>query len=235
MLGNQEPPYTEGTADSSRFLDAVRIICISPEDAKRLVANYRTQAQEKHPTANEDEIQDLTAEKVVSRYIDLCTISGGLTSLTSIIPGIGTALAMVGGALSDGAVCMKFQVDMCLCLAEVYGYDVSTEDGKQLAFLVAAGGALNKFGSDGVASIASKAGVRLLKQYLKGAALQAVKEFFKRLGIIFTRKALEKALPFGIGVVISASANRLLTKYVAKKARAFFVLDRQMRRDGEVT
>ena len=233
MWENQENQDYDAS-DPSRFLDAVRILCISPEDAKQLVENYQKQAKQKHKLASDGEIQNIVAEKIVGRYIDLCTVSGGISSLTSIIPGIGTALAMVGGALVDGAVCMKFQVDMCLCLAEAYGYDVSSEDGKQLAFLVAAGGALNKFGSDATVNIATKAGVRLLKQYLKGAVLQAIKEFFKRLGIIFTRKALEKALPFGIGVVVSAGANRLLTKYVAKKAVGFFVIDREMKRSGEL-
>lgn len=234
MQDNHQDNATQTNTDSSRFLEAVRLICISPEDAKQLVANYRVQAKSKHANLTADEIQDLIAEKIISRYIDLSTISGGLSSLTSIIPGIGTVVAMVGGAVADGAVCMKFQVDMCLCMAEAYGYDVSSEDGKHLAFLVASGGALGKFSSEAATNIASKAGVRLIKQYLKGAALQAIKEFFKRLGIIFTRKALEKALPFGIGVVISASANRILTKYVAKKAKGFFVLDRTMKRDGEL-
>jgi len=234
MRENSENQNYE-SSDSSSFLDAVRILCISPADAKQLVENYRQQAKRKHKSTSDVEIQDIVAQKIVGRYIDLCTVSGGLSSLTSIIPGIGTALAMVGGALADGVVCMKFQVDMCLCLAENYGYDVSMADGEQLAFLVAAGGALNKFGSDATANIATKAGVRLLKQYLKGAVLQAIKEFFKRLGIIFTRKALEKALPFGIGVVVSAGANRVLTKYVAKKATSFFVLDREMKQAGELT
>jgi hypothetical protein len=65
----------------------------------------------------------------------------------------------------------------------------------------------------------------LVQQHLKGATLQAVKEIFKRLGITFTRKALEKAIPFGIGVVIGFSANKAITWYVGSKARDFFTAD----------
>jgi hypothetical protein len=66
----------------------------------------------------------------------------------------------------------------------------------------------------------------MLRQYLKGAALQAVKELFKKIGIIFTRKAIEKALPFGVGVVIGSSANYALTKYVGAAATRWFIIDR---------
>jgi hypothetical protein len=43
---------------------------------------------------------------------------------------------------------------------------------------------------------------------LRRAGLIAVKELFTRLGVTFTREALEKAAPFGIGVVISFRATR---------------------------
>jgi hypothetical protein len=52
----------------------------------------------------------------------------------------------------------------------------------------------------------------MLQQYLKGAALQTVKAFFAKLGVLFTRKALEKAVPFGVGVVLGASGDYALTR-----------------------
>ena len=62
----------------------------------------------------------------------------------------------------------------------------------------------------------------MVRQYLKGATLTVVKELFKKIGVTFTRKALEKAAPFGIGVIISFSANKGLTWYVGYKAHDFF-------------
>ena len=41
--------------------------------------------------------------------------------------------------------------------------------------------------------IASKTGVNMPCQSLRGAELQAVKDFFQRLGIVFTRRPVEKA------------------------------------------
>ena len=40
--------------------------------------------------------------------------------------------------------------------------------------------------------------------------------------LTFTRKAVEKAIPFDIGTVIGFSANKGLTWYVGSKAKDFF-------------
>jgi hypothetical protein len=82
-----------------------------------------------------------------------------------------------------------------------------------------------KSDKEGGKTVGSKAFVKLVQQHLKGATLQAVKEIFKKLGITFTRKALEKAIPFGVGVVIGFSANKGITWYVGTKARDFFTAD----------
>ena len=211
--------------EGGRLLKAVQAVAISPSDAKRFVEAQRTQLKKGNPKASKNRIAELTADKIVSRYTYLATTSGAMTALPGVIPGIGTAIA-VGTALGDATLCMKFQVDMCLCLAVAFDYDISNEDAYHLAFLIASGSALEKSGAAAATQIASKAGVKMLKQYLKGATLVAVKEFFKKLGITFTRKALEKALPFGIGVVIGGGANYALTKYVGKQAKSWFIIDR---------
>ncbi len=210
----------------SRLLKAVETIAIHPRDAKALVANYRRKSHEANPRATEAEHQERIADSIISRYSKIAATSGGATALAGVVPGVGTAVALLGGGLADAAVSIKLQVDMAMCLAETFDWDLDTEDARHLAFLIAAGGTLEKAGAEAATRIASKAGVSMLRQYLKGAALQAVKELFKRLGIIFTRKALEKAIPFGIGVVIGVSANYALTKYVGKTAKRWFMIDR---------
>jgi hypothetical protein len=214
---------------STWLLDKVHAIAISPVDAKALVGRLRAQSQDERPRAPERDHQERVAEHLVSRYSRLCATVGGTSALTGIVPGLGTIIAAVGGAAADAVVCMKFQVDMCMCLAEAFGYDVAEPDAQHLAFLVAAGGALEKAGEQAGVKLASKAGVNLVKQYLKGAALQTIKELFKKLGILFTRKALEKALPFGIGVAFGAAGNYALTRYVGAQAKHWFVLDRDER------
>lgn len=212
----------------SRLMKAVEAVAIKPEDAKALVDQYKNQARKKNPKAGEEEIREIVAKKAISRYSKLSATSGGSTALTGIVPGIGTAIAMVGGGLTDATISMKFQVDMTMCIAETYGWDLSSEDAKHLTFLIAAGSSLEKLGKETGTKIATKAGVKMLNTYLKGASLAAIKEMFKRIGITFTRKAVEKAIPFGVGVVIGSSLNYALTRYVGNTALEWFKLDQEI-------
>lgn len=236
---NNETGAAENNETESRLLKAVQSIAIKPHDARTMVEKYFAQiggdggkgGKGGKPDASRQAHQEAVAKMIVRRYCRLAASSGGATALAGVIPGLGTAVTMIGGGLTDTAVCMKLQVDMCICLAAAFGWDLDSEDTNHLCYLIAAGCTLEKAGVETTTRIASKAGVNMLRQYLKGAALRAVKEFFKKLGIIFTRKALEKAIPFGIGVVIGSSANYALTKYVGAQAIKFFILERDLREE----
>jgi uncharacterized protein (DUF697 family) len=209
----------------SRMLQAIQTIAISPRDADAMVRKYAEAAQKSRPKATEAELRRIVGGKIVNRYAWLAATSGGVTALAGVVPGIGTAVALVGGGLADATISMKFQVDMAMCLARAYGWNLDDEDARHLSLLIAASGTLEKLGGDAVTSLASKAGVSMIRQYLKGSALIVVKQLFKRVGITFTRAALQKAIPFGVGVAISASVNYGLTRFVGAAALSWFVLD----------
>ncbi len=214
--------------DGSRLLRAVEAIAISPRDAEAIAEQYRNQSKARFPNSECWDHQLRAADKIIGRYSRLAAMVGTASGLPGIIPGLGTAVAMVGGAATDSLVCMKLQVDMCMCLAAAFKYDITSEDGKHLAFLIAATGTVQRAGVETGARVGSQAGVRMLRQYLKGTALQAVKQAFRRAGVTFTRKALEKAIPFGIGAGIGGVANYGLTRYVGRQAKQWFIIDQTM-------
>lgn len=233
MSDNTNSQTNENLEQDNRLFQLVRSIVINPAAAKKTVENYRKRIKATHPDANESEITLRVADKIIQHYAKLTSLVGGATGLTGIVPGLGSAIAVTGGASTDATVCMKLQVDMCYCLAEAFGYDISTDDAQHLSLLIAAGCTLEKAGAESGAKLASKAGVKLLHQYLKGAVLQTIKELFKKIGITFTRKALEKALPFGVGAAVGGSANYALTKYVGTQAKQVFILDANMESSQE--
>ena len=164
---------------------------------------------------------------LAKRYARWAGAVGGVSGLSGLVPGLGQVVAATGGAVADAAASMKLQVDMTMCIAAVYGYDLGNPDAQHLAFLIAAGSTLEKAGEKAAVKVASKAGVKLLRRHLRGASLQAVKQFFRRLGVVFTRKALEKAIPVGVGVVLGAAGNYALTRFVGEQAIEWFRLDAQ--------
>ncbi len=212
----------------SRLLRAIETIAISPVDAQEFADRYLEQSRERFPRDSEWDHQLRAADKIVSEYSKRAMMFGAATALPGTIPGLGTAVALVGGATADSLVSMKLQVDMCMCLAATFKYDITSEDGKYLTFLIAATGSVQRAGVGAGAKLGTQAGVRMLRQYLKGAALQAVKQVFRRVGVTFTRKAVEKVIPFGIGVVVGGGANYGLTRYVGREAKQWFVLDQTL-------
>lgn len=211
------------SSDKPTLLKAIEMILADPVDIKneteQLIRKFENRYSDEIP---DDKIKDKIAKKIISNYSYYCAFVGGATALTGVIPGLGTVIATFGGATADAALSMKYQIEMVMALAVVYNHDISIEEKKRLCLIVAGLGAINEAGKKGAKAISNKAFVKMTQQYLKGATLQAVKEIFKKVGITFTRKAAEKAIPFGIGVIIGFSANKGLSWYVGTKAHDFF-------------
>ncbi|MBK5355410.1 hypothetical protein JFU37_23270 [Pseudomonas sp. TH41] len=219
--------------NGSALMKLVEAIAITPKDARELVAQYESQVSKAQPDASDERIQTLVIDKIIERYSKMAAVSGGATSLAGVIPGIGTAVAMVGGGAADVSLCMKLQIDMTMCLGIAINNKMSNEDAKHMSFVIALCGSLEQMASNGATKVASKAAVRVVSEYLKGATLQTIKQLFKQVGINFTKSAVSKAIPFGVGVVIGTAANYALTRYVGSVARDVFLLHVEGSKSGE--
>ncbi len=209
--------------DKPTLLKAIELVLAEPAEIMEETKQLHERFRDKYSSdKTDDDIADLVAEKIISNYSYYAAFVGGATALTGVVPGLGTVIATFGGATADAALSMKYQIEMTMAISVVYGHDITVEEEKRLCLIVAGLGAINQAAKDGGKSIGSKAFIKMAQQYLQGATLQAVKEIFKKLGITFTRKAVEKAIPFGVGVVIGFSANKGLTWYVGSKAKDFF-------------
>lgn len=209
--------------DKPALLKAIELVLADPAEIRKEALQLKRKYVSRYGSdRSEDEVNAYTADKIIFNYSYYTAFVGGATGLAGVIPGLGTVLATFGGATADAALTMKYQIEMTMAIATVYGHDVTLEEEKRLCLLVAGLGAMNEAAKAGGKELGKKASVKMMQQYLKGATLQTVKEIFKKLGITFTRKAAEKAIPFGIGVVIGFSANKGLTWYVGTKARDFF-------------
>lgn len=205
------------------LLKAIELILAEPAEIMRAAEALHERFGAKHGSKKtDDEIADMTAKKIISNYSYYTAFAGGATALAGIVPGLGTAIAVFGGALADTALTMKFQIEMTMAIAVVYGHDVTIEEQKRLCFIIAGLGSINHAAKDGGKAVGTKAFIKIGQRYLKGSLLLALKEIFRKVGITFTRKAVEKAIPFGVGVVIGVGTGKALTWYVGNKAKDFF-------------
>lgn len=221
------PEKTTDIADS-KLWTVVNAIAIGPDRASQISEQYKIAARKLNPEADDSKIEKIVSEKVIKKYAKTAALSGTVTALPGFLPGVGTAVAVVGGVVADAAVSLKLQMDMTLILAANYGWDLTEQDARHMALLISLCGGLEKLGEKAVTPVASKAGVRMLKMYLKGEALTAVKTLTAKFGVTFSRKALEKSIPFGIGAVLGGSVNYGLTRYVGREAVKCFLIEREM-------
>ncbi|MFQ2221435.1 EcsC family protein [Aeromonas enteropelogenes] len=208
---------SESENDKPVLLKAIELVLADPktirEEALSLKRKYEDRYKEDR---TQEEIEEYAADKIISNYSYYTAFIGGA------IPGLGTAISTFGGATADAALPMKYQIEMTMALATIYGHDITNAEAQRICLIVAGLGTINEAAKEGGKEVTKQAFIKMTQQYLKGATLAAVKEIFKKVGITFTRKAVEKSIPFGVGVVIGFSANKGLTWYVGTKAKDFF-------------
>jgi hypothetical protein len=207
------------------LLKAIEIVLADPKEIKKESLQIMDKIRAKYPDKDLSDIQRRASDKIISNYSYFSAFSGGATALSGVVPGLGTAVAMTGGAAADVVTSMKFQIEMTMAIAAVYGHNIELEEEKRICYLIAGLGAISEAAKEGGKSIGSKAFIKIVQENLKGATLTAVKEVFKKVGITFARSSLQKAIPFGVGVVIGFSVNKGLSWYIGSKARDFFIAE----------
>ena len=215
----------EASADKPVLLKAIELVLANPADIKKETNHLLKKLTEAHPDKSRPEIRKMAADKIISNYSYVAAFTGGATALAGVIRGLGTVVAAFGGATADAALCMKYQIEMTMALATVYGHDILAEEEKRICYIVAGLGAVSEASKSGGKAVGSKAFVKMAQTYLTGSTLVAVKEVFKKVGLTFSRKALEKSIPFGVGVVIGFSANKGISWYIGNKAKDFFSVE----------
>jgi uncharacterized protein (DUF697 family) len=154
---------------------------------------------------------------VVDDYSKKSAISGGATALTGIVPGIGTVVAALGGTIADAALTMKFEVEMVMNLAVLYGYDLQLESTRDLAFTLAGLGVIVSTEKQGLDRY-----IEMVKQTIAKGRSTIAGQLFNKVATALAKKAVGKVIPMGIGVMISASANKKLTSDLGNHAIGYF-------------
>ena len=213
--------------DSNWREDAVRKIARSPDASRELARKRVSRARAKNPGASEMEVKVKAAKVIVRDYAALSGAAGSVTGMIGAVPVVGTAVAITVGATGDLVLYTKANIDMCSALVYVFHPTMSEGEAFSRAMTLARLDALknaNDLGHQG-ATLASGAGVRILRRHLPDRMLIAVKPVFKPAGITVTRKAVERAIPFGVGAVIGASVNAGMTAHLGRQARKQLELD----------
>lgn len=205
------------------LLKAIELILARPEDIRQKVQKTKEKYYQRHDkTLPEHRHLNNIADKLISSYSTKAGLSGGATGLIGVVPGLGTAVELVGGATADIALCLKYQIEMSMALAALYGHDIENEGGKKQYYIIASLSTINMETIRQGGEQAAKIFTKMANRYLRDASFETVKIVFRKVSLTLSKKALQKAIPFGIGAVIGFSSNKTLTWMAGQRVKVFF-------------
>jgi uncharacterized protein (DUF697 family) len=199
--------------EGERLLSAVERLI---EDTSSLVSQveafkYEVQA----PGGDEldpDYLEDVS-RLLISAYSGRAAIAGGVTAMPALLPGVGTAIAIVGGSLADVALMLKHEVELSLCLTHLYGHDIRDERERWLAFVLAGVSTYEARSGRNYFADMAEAEMEALNLYTPRQLSKLMITLMGKLALLSASRSLIKALPL-IGIAVSASANKLVTTAV---------------------
>jgi uncharacterized protein (DUF697 family) len=201
-------------ADGERLLSAVeRIIA----DRQELIARVGEAAIATPRVSGESERERLgaVATRLVANHARMAAVSGGATALPSLFPGVGTAIA-AAGTLADMTLVLKFEVEMALCLAQLYGWDIEDPRERQLAFLLASVETLASQDRGGPVAHMVATEATAIWNYAPRQVSKALLSSMGRLAVGSVARGAFRLLPV-VGVAVGATVNHTLTKRVGKR------------------
>ena len=159
---------SESENDKPVLLKAVELVLADPKkirkEALELKNKYIKRYKEDRTT---EEIEEYAAEKIISNYSHYTAFIGGATALTGVVPGLGTAISTFGGATADAALSMKYQIEMTMAIATIYGHDITDTEAQRICLIVAGLGTINEAAKGGGKEITKQAFIKMTKTYLK--------------------------------------------------------------------
>jgi hypothetical protein len=166
------------------------------------------------------------AEEVVRSFSNRAAVAGGLAAAPALIPGAGTLVAALGGALADMGFLLKYEVEMALVLSSLHGFDIRKDEERQLAFLLASVSTYDaKSGENVLVDVARAEGVAIWK-YAPREVSKHLVSVMTKIALLQLTKGLVRALPL-VGIAVGSSMNKVLTKRVGERCNR----DLQQRRE----
>jgi hypothetical protein len=209
----------EGQRQGRQLLTAVERIIASTDSLIALSEEHQRKARERN-LGSESATLDAAAEEVIAHFARRSALSGGLTAAPSLIPGLGSLIASAGGTLADIGLVLKFEVEMALALSHLYGFDITRNEERQIAFLLASVGTYDaQSGGDvlGELSQAARAGKDAMWTYAPREVSKMVLSVMAKIALFKLSKGmLARALPV-VGIAVNSTMNRALTRRVGER------------------
>lgn len=145
---------------------------------------------------------------------------GGITAAPAVLPGVGTLMAVVPGAVADLVYLTKIQLDLCYAISAAYEVELDDEELKAAALAI--------LGFSGSALVGKRIAAFTLKNildrasatYLRKGIADSILEVAERMGARVLGRTFE-LIPF-LCIPLNAAIDAILTIAVGNLAQKYF-------------
>ena len=216
--GQNDGDTCRATSSQVNICRAVERIIASPDQIEALTRSITEVIRQSLPgDTSEELIRDSAEQKVISHYANRVAIIGGLTTLPAIFPGVGSVIALTGGALTDMTMCLKYEVEMILALLSLNGFDIHDPRERQLACLLAASHTYESTPGQGPIADLIKINADAIWNYSPREICKAMLAFSAGLALAYSGRTFTRAVPL-VGQIASGSINKVLAYRLGKTA-----------------
>lgn len=205
----------EDQSQGRKLLSVVERIITDTGSLVALSQDTLRRARNVHSDDESAALESASSE-VIRHFSRRTAVSGGLSALPALIPGVGTLAAVAGGALADMGMMLKFEVEMALVLSHLYGFDITQEEERNLAFLMASVSTYDaKSGGNVLSDVVQAEGIAIWKYTPRQVAKMLIIVLTK-LALLQVGKGLVRAVPL-VGIAVGSSMNKVLTQRVGER------------------
>jgi uncharacterized protein (DUF697 family) len=200
---DRREPFMRG----ERLLSAVERVV---EDCDDLIAHVETLKSAAGEIGDEEGLREHLARQIIQTYSTRSAIAGGVTSLPALVPGPGSAVALVGGMLADMTYMLKYDIEMILCLSYLYGHDIRDEKERWLAYVLAGIRTYEVQARRNYLADLFDLQLDALPKYTPRELFKLAATVLGKVALISLSKGFIKTLPL-VGIAVSSSTNKFMT------------------------
>jgi hypothetical protein len=214
------PPAEASTAQGKRLLAAVERLLSDDQALRDLADACDARARARRPLATEvpETRRELAAREIIRTFSTRAAVAGAVSGLPALVPGLGLLAVGLTGTLAEVAYLLKAEVEMCLALAHVHGFDIRDRRERQLAFLLASVGTQEAAGRSVLEDLVRTEELAIWN-YGPRVVSRLIVEGFALLALGSFWRGAVKAVPW-LGMAVGSGLNRVLTARVGRRALA---------------
>ncbi len=197
---------------ATKVLSAVNKILDSNDKIRSVCNKYKRRAliEVDEDCETEKDLFMEAGKRIITHYSDRAGITGGVTGLPSMIPGIGSVISLVGSSAVDIVLMLKFEIEMSLCLCHLTGLNIDEDRNRQLAYYLATASSreiLSQNNNSQSHNIIKSAAVDYSVRELSKLVIKNITAIL----LVNLSRGMMKAVPF-LGIAVGASVNKVMTK-----------------------